>query len=120
MLRRLAALTALICLMAACGGSPAPSTTPAPAGTETQAYLRVENQSFINLQMWVERAGARQVLGRSTANTTRVFTLPAAYVDPQGARIRFIANPVGTQSPGFTRELTTFPGDTIFITIPPF
>ena len=78
MLRGLAALTVQICLVAACGGSPAPSTTPAPAGTETKAYLRVENQSFVNLQMWVERASARQILGRSTANTTRVFTLPAA------------------------------------------
>jgi hypothetical protein len=119
MLRGLA-LTVPIFLVVACGGSPSPSTTPAPAGTETRAYLKVENQSFVDLQMWVERANARQILGRSTANTTRVFTLPAAYVDPQGARIRFIANPVGTQSPGFTRELTTFPGDTVIITIPPF
>jgi hypothetical protein len=120
-LKRGAGLALAGVLLLGCGGGSAATSTPAPSAQpdDLRAWLRVENQSWANFQMWVVRANSRQALGRSTANTTRVYPLPAAYVDPKGARINFIADPVGRPAPGVTRELTIFPGDTVMITIPP-
>jgi hypothetical protein len=121
MLKQAFGLALLGVSLLGCGGGSAPTPAPAPSAQpdDLRAYLRVENQSWANFQMWVVRANSRQALGRSTANTTRVYPLPAAYVDPKGARISFIADPVGRPAPGVTRELTIFPGDTVMITIPP-
>jgi hypothetical protein len=120
-LKRGVGLTLLAALLLGCSKGSAPTPAPAPLAQpdDLRAYLRVENQSWANFQMWVLRANGRQALGRSTANTTRVYPLPASYLDPKGARISFIADPVGRPAPGVTRELTIFPGDTVMITIPP-
>jgi hypothetical protein len=68
--------------------------------------------------MSVTHNTSRQRLGRSTANTTVTFKIPAQYVGNR-ARLRFIADPVGAAIESVSRELDVIPGDTVIMIIPP-
>ena len=117
-MRRFRVLIGLVALTGAlaCGGSSPPSDQPAPAGVD--AFLRVDNQTFADFNMSVNRNTSRQRLGRSTANTTTTFKIPQSYVGNR-ARLRFIADPVGAAQESISRELDVVPGDTVIMIIPP-
>jgi hypothetical protein len=110
-------LAGLAAAMAACGGS-SQSSDPRPETLMGLAILRVENQSFIDFNIFVFRNETRQRLGRSTANTTQAFKIPSDAMTGQ-SRVRFAADPIGRQAAGITREIDVLPGDTVFLTIPP-
>ena len=107
----------------ACGGSSSPSDRPEPSATaaaseSAAAWLRVDNQTFVDLNLFVWHNNARQRLGRSTANTSVTFRIPPAYVTTR-SRLRFIADPIGRTQESLTRELDVIPGDTVIMIIPP-
>ncbi|HET9513161.1 MAG TPA: hypothetical protein VFO95_04465 [Gemmatimonadales bacterium] len=109
---------ALLSSAAACGGGPTPADQPTPTGSAS-AWIRVENQTFNDLNIGVVgQDGARQRLGRSTANTSVIFRVPPTFVTGR-ARLRFSLDPVGRAQASFTRELDMIPGDTVVMIIPP-
>lgn len=110
---------ALSALVAACAGSQSPRTVPAPTAEGFKAVLRVENLTFVDLSIYVLRDNQRQRLGRSTANTTTFFTIPAAFVESPRP-LRFITDPVGPIGEAFTRDVFVRPGDTVFMQLGPF
>ena len=110
-------LAGLAAVLAACGGTSA-APPPAPDGDFPPAFLQVENQSYTDFNVYVIRNETRQRLGRSTANTTTSFKIPAELVTGQSL-IKFGADPIGREVIGITRELTVIPGDTVILVIPP-
>lgn len=110
------AAAVLLTLVAGCGGSGAPARPAPESGLE--AWIRVENQSYNDFTMFVWRNETRQRLGRSTANTTTTFRLPANAFTGR-ARLRFSADPVGRREGALSREIDVAPGDTVIMVIPP-
>lgn len=100
---------------ASCGGSGAVSSQAEP---EDGAWLRVDNQTFQDLNMFVWHNQARQRLGRSTANTSITFRIPSSMVGTR-SRLRIIADPIGRAVESLSRELDVVPGDTVIMIIPP-
>jgi hypothetical protein len=84
------------------------------------SFLRVENQSYTDFNIFVWREQTRQRLGRSTGNTTQTFRIPPDVTSGRTRmRLRFAADPIGLPSEGITREIDMQPGDTVFLIIPP-
>ena len=110
-------LAVVAAMVVACGGSQS-SSDPRPETLSGLAILRVENQSFIDFNVFVFRNETRQRLGRSTANTTQAFKIPSDVMTGQ-SRVRFGADPIGSPAAGITREIDVQPGDTVFLVIPP-
>lgn len=110
-------LAGLAAALVACGGS-AQSSYPLPETVTGLAVLRVENQSYVDFNIFVFRNESRQRLGRSTANTTQAFRIPTDVLTGQ-SRVRFAADPIGRPAAGITREIDVQPGDTVFLVIPP-
>lgn len=109
-------LTIMAAAAAACGGAPAPAPAPGPDLPPT--VVRVENQTYVDFNIFVFRNEVRERLGRSTANTTRNFRVPAYLLEGQ-PRIKIGADPIGSRISGITREIPVVPGDTVFLVIPP-
>lgn len=110
-------LAGLAAALVACGGT-SQIEEPEPASRLAPAVVRVENLSYADFNIFVFRNQSRQRLGRSTANTTQSFRIPAELMTGQ-PRITIGADPIGRQVIGITREITVQPGDTVFLVIPP-
>lgn len=109
--------------LAACGSTQSSTqsgatTAAAPAGAAT-AFVRVENQSWANFNIFVVWETSRQRLGRSTNNTTTVFAIPPFYVVPQGRDLQFVVDPIGADVNAISHRIRVSPGDTVDIRIPP-
>jgi hypothetical protein len=109
-------------LLAGCGSTQSSTqsaaTTTAPAGGAA-AFVRVENQSWANFNIFVVWETSRQRLGRSTNNTTTVFTIPPFYVVSQGRDLQFLVDPIGADINAISHRIRVSPGDTVDIRIPP-
>jgi len=110
-------LALLAAALTACGGT-SQVEDPEPLRSLRPAVVRVENQSWADFNIYVFRNQARQRLGRSTANTTQSFRIPADVMTGQ-PRITIGADPIGRQVTGISREISVQPGDTVFLVIPP-
>lgn len=104
----------LACLGTACGTRHAETETP-PA---TETTLRVENQAFLDMNVYVVRSGQRVRLGTVSGNSTRVFTLSQALVG-LGGELQFLADPVGSPRIALSESIVVTPGDTVTLVIPP-
>ena len=110
-------LAGVAAALVACGGSNN-TADPRPETVTGLSVLRVENQSYVDFNIFVWRDQTRQRLGRSTANTTQNYRIPTDVMTGQ-RRMRFAADPIGRQVEGITREIDVQPGDTVFLVIPP-
>lgn len=110
-------LSGLAAALMACGGA-SQVEEPGPLNAASPAIVRVENQSYADFNIYVFRNQDRQRLGRSTANTTQSFRIPADLMTGR-PRITIGADPIGRQVGAISREISIQPGDTVFLTIPP-
>lgn len=113
MLRRLAVLTVLAAAPA-CARAPAADEGPPP---RTETMLRVENQDFLDMNIYAIRSGQRVRLGSVPGLSTRVLSIPMSLVGG-GASLRFLADPVGSARTPVSHEIFVQPGDVIELTIP--
>lgn len=80
--------------------------------------LRVENQAFLDMTIYVYRSSQRVRLGTATGNSVTRLTIPANMIF--GATpLRFQADPIGGNRTPISSEITVSPGDEVVLTIPP-
>ncbi len=80
--------------------------------------VRVQNQGFQDVVIYVVKSGLRSRLGMVTASSSAVLTIPKTLVQPL-TPLQFIASPIaGTRSP-ISQEITVSPGDEVGLIIPP-
>jgi len=98
-----------------CGGA----RQGGPRGTEPATMLQVDNQSFLDMNIYlVTSGGARIRMGTAGGNSTTTLRIPSTYVFG-GTEVRFLADPIGSQRTPISQGLTVFPGDTVRLIIPP-
>jgi hypothetical protein len=114
---RVALMLAMACmtLVSACsmnkkedqGAEPVPPTR-----------LRVENQAFLDMTIYVYRSSQRLRLGVASGNGTTRLTIPANLIFGS-TPLRFQADPIGANRASISQEITVSPGDEVTLTIPP-
>jgi hypothetical protein len=107
-------VTFLLLALAACNAM----TRGSAASQYPPAAIRVDNQSFADMTVYVLRSAQRVRLGLAPGHANTVFTVPTALM--AGATpLRFIADPIGGARPSVSEEITVAPGDSVTLTIPP-
>jgi hypothetical protein len=111
--KRASILLLAAALSAAChhGGYQAP---PEP---RTDTRLRVQNQNFLDMNVYVLSGSQRIRLGTVTGLSTQVFTIPPDLV--RGPPLRFEVHPIGGRSNPRSETISVQPGDEVQLTIPP-
>jgi hypothetical protein len=100
---------------ASCARSHSNAATPRNAPTT----LRVENQGFLDMNVYVvAQGGARNRLGTATGNATSHFTIPSSLIFGP-TQLRFVADPIGGQRTSVSESILVSAGDEITLTIPP-
>ncbi len=113
--RRLVLPFLLLALVAACGPR---SRSNRPPVSNPPAYVRITNQSWLDMNMYVLRSSQRIRLGTVGANQTTRFRLPQNLIF--GATpLRFMADPIGSSRTAQSFEIVVSPGDEVALTIPP-
>jgi hypothetical protein len=114
----------LAAALAAGAVSGAACARPARAGArgarepQEATTVRVQNQNFLDMNIYVVRGGVRARLGTVTGNSTARFTIPVSYVQSLTS-LRFLADPIGARRAPISEEITVSPGDEVTLTLPP-
>lgn len=121
-MKRLAFLPTLLVTaalaLAACGRNPAPDGAE-PREEPPRTLLRVENQNFLDMTIYVVYGGgAQRRLGTVTGNSTATLRIPPDVVFGVST-LAFRAAPVGANSHPVTQTINVSPGDTVVMIIPP-
>ena len=106
-------LVLLVLLISSCT-----PTRRGPQGPEPpQTTVQVQNQNWLDMNVYVLRGSQRVRLGTVTGASTRVFTIPSNLVFG-ATSLRFLADPVGSSRTPISQEITITPGDQVTLTIP--
>jgi hypothetical protein len=89
------------------------------SGPPAKTTVRVENQGFADMTVYVLVGGQRVRLGLATGSSTTNFTIPGYLVGNGIQQLRFIADPVGSNRLPVSDEISVTPGDEVVLTIPP-
>jgi hypothetical protein len=111
-------LIPLLLLLALGACTSARQRGPLPPAQE-RTTVRVENQNFLDMNIYVLRGTQRVRLGMVTGVSTRTFTLPDNLVFGM-ATLRFQADPVGRQQAPISHEITVRAGEQVTLLIPNF
>lgn len=109
---RTAAFALLLLVFAAC----APKNRGSYAATQ-RATVTVDNQSWVNMNIFVIRNNQRIRLGTVNATSQRTFPLPSSIVGT-GTVVRFLADPVGGNVQPQSYDLTIRGDQALRLTIP--
>ena len=82
------------------------------------ATLRVENQNFADMKIYVYRQGQEIRLGTASGNSVTSFKLPRSVVFAM-TQLRFVAVPFAGRGKEVSEEITVSPGDEIVVRITP-
>ena len=111
----MAVLVACLALASACSMNKNPDEMAEPV---PPTRLRVENQAFLDMTIYVYRSTQRIRLGTATGSSVTRLTIPANLLF--GATpLRFQADPIGGSRAPISSEITVSPGDEVVLTIPP-
>lgn len=86
--------------------------------TGTTATVRVDNQAFLDVNVYMLRSGQRTRLGTVTALSTRTFVLPRSVVGT-AVTVQFLASFIGSSRAPVSEEVLVWEGDEIELRIPP-
>ena len=114
---RIVCRAAVLAAMCACAHRGRPAEQPAPAAgadstvvAESGATLEVENNSTLDVRVFVLRAGMQTRLGTVTGLSTAQFELKPNMIDRE---IRLYASPVGASIRTVTDMLIVRPGQLV-------
>ena len=115
---RITVLSMLMCALAlgaACSGNSKEDqdVEPVPA-----TMLKVQNQAFLDMTIYVYRSSQRIRLGVANGNSTTRFVIPSNLIFGS-TPLRFQADPIGRNRQPISQEINVSPGDEVVITIPP-
>jgi hypothetical protein len=110
------ALLAVALLGTACR----PGAKPGAAEPQAATTVKVENQNFLDMDVFVVQNGMHIRLGRAASLTTQVFTIPADFVR-RSTELLFELRPIGGGGAATQRTQTipVQPGDQVVLMIPP-
>ena len=103
----------LLVLAAGCG-----ARTRAGSDATPVTYVRVTNQSWLDMNIYVIRSGERIRLGTVNGNRTERLTIPR-HVVASAVSLRFMADPIGSSRTAQSFDISVYPGDEVTLTIPP-
>jgi hypothetical protein len=109
-------LIGLLLTVAGCATSNRPDTTPAPKEKTAGLPVRIDNQNFSDMSIYLVSGGQRWLLGQAPglSSTTLKISSGLAPVDGQ---LRLEANPIGGSPAIFTPVLAVAPGQSVYWTI---
>jgi hypothetical protein len=79
--------------------------------------LEVDNQSVLDMTIYVYRSQERIRIGTATGLATSHIKIPSNLIFGPTS-LRFLADPIGANRLPITEEISVSPGDTIQMTIP--
>lgn len=111
---------ALACAIGLAAGSPGcrGSGSRAPAPVQPTTTVRIENQGFSDMVIYLLRGSARIRLGIANGNGTTTLRIPPQFVFGV-TTLQFLADPVGGNRTPVSNEIQVSPGDQVRLTIPP-
>lgn len=83
-----------------------------------RTWVKVENQAFLDANIYVIAGGARQRIGTTTGSSSQTFEIPHGIIFG-ATRLSFLIDFVGSQRTPISEAITVSPGDTVVLTIPP-
>jgi hypothetical protein len=102
-------------LITSCASHKSAETTPAPA--EQRTVLKVDNQAFLDMTVYVLNGQARIRLGIAGGKSVTPLTIPP-YLIHGVAPLRFLADPIGGDRGPVSEEIMVEPGDQVSLIIP--
>jgi hypothetical protein len=106
---RIAATAALILLLGACSTKGAQNKATV---LERQTRVEVTNHNWLDMRVYVVRAGNRFRLGTVSTMGTQVFQLPRAFSTYAGG-LQLVADPIGSREFHMTQPLSIAPGQLV-------
>lgn len=111
------ALFSTLLLLAVATSTACSRNPPPPIDPDATTVLRVENQAFLDMNVYVVYLGQRVRVGTAPGTRTSNFTLRLRIRTTE--MLRFIADPIGGNRLPISEEIMVTPGDVITLTIPP-
>ena len=108
-------LAGLVVVLAGCRST---AGRGAPSGQRSEAFVRVENRSMLDMTIYVLRGGERRRIGLVNALSTQVLPIPSVLIDGSGV-LRFLADPIGSSRTPVSEEIFIRDGDVVQLIIPP-
>src|SRR2546429_4819648 len=90
----------------------------APINPQAEVAVTVENQNFLDMNVFLIRGGQRIRLGTVPGLTSRILMVRPDLIG-YGTELRFEVHPIGGRSNPISETITVRPGDVIQLTIPP-
>ena len=98
-------------LLSACASGSSPQSGPAPSIGES-AMVRVSNNNWADMNVYMVRSGMRVRLGTVTTMGTRSFRVPKSLMNASG-ELRLVADPIGSQDVHVSQPVQVWPGQTV-------
>jgi uncharacterized RmlC-like cupin family protein len=105
-------------LLAACALGAACASTGANTAKREATTVLVDNQSALDMNIYVLRGGERVRLGTANSLQKTTFTIPAGIVFGPTS-VRFLADPIGSSREPVSDEITVTEGEQVELRIPP-
>ncbi|HEU0014869.1 MAG TPA: hypothetical protein VFQ45_14375 [Longimicrobium sp.] len=102
-------ILAALLLLCACGGKPDPDASPEP---RPPAVVRVSNQNWQDVNVFIVQSGIRQRLGMVSAMGTAEYTVPQRFNAAANA-IRLLVDPVGGNRTFLSHAVLVQPGQAV-------
>jgi len=90
----------------------------APINPQAEVAVNVDNQNFLDMNVFLVRGGQRIRLGTVPGLTSRILMVRPDLVG-YGTELRFELHPIGGRSNPVSETISVRPGDVIQLTIPP-
>jgi hypothetical protein len=110
---RLLALVLVLVATSAC----APRRDPNVVVVERPTPVRVQNQSWADVRVYVIAGTQRHRLGIVTGSSTQTLRIPAHLV-AGGRELSFLVDPIGSRTTATSFSVFALPGETVTLTIP--
>lgn len=110
--RQYLAALATALLLTACAPGSAQMGSSGPSTMREAATVKVANQNWSDMVIYVVRSGQRIRLGEVTSMTAKIFRMPASVLNAAGA-ISLVADPIGSPNEHVTDRIHVSPGQQV-------